>query len=63
VYELLVYYPGELHPKARAKTDQAADALSLLSLLLAERPGFERIVVTRGGVRLFAVDCAGNRIP
>jgi AraC-like DNA-binding protein len=29
VYELSVFYPGELHPKARAKAVQAADALTL----------------------------------
>lgn len=63
MYELHVFYPGDAIARKTAKAGRAADALGLIPRLLAEHDGCEHIVVMGGGVRLFAVDCAGNRLP
>jgi len=63
MYELVVYYPGEDIARRRVKAGRSAEAFALIPQLLAEHDGCEHIVVLLGGVRLFAVDCAGNRLP
>ena len=63
MYQLLVFYPGERLPHTTTKVAKAADVLELISTLLAEHGGCERVVVMNDGVRLFAVDCMGNRLP
>lgn len=63
MYNLLVYNPGERTERAVICVARAADVLTRLPELLAEHDGCEHVVVTLDGIRLFAVDCAGNRLP
>ena len=63
MYELHVYYPGEPRPRLTERVRRAAEALDSISRLLAAHRGCERIVVMLSGLRLFSVDCAGNRLP
>jgi hypothetical protein len=63
MYELMVYHPGDPIARVTVKARRAAEALALIPQLLVEHEGCEHIVVLLGGVRLFAVDCAGNRLP
>jgi hypothetical protein len=63
MYQLLVYYPNDPIPRATVKAARAPDALTLIPRLLSEHDGCEHVVVMLGGIRLFAVDCAGNRLP
>lgn len=63
MYQLMVYHPGEPIARVTVKAARAAEALALIPLLLAEHHGCEHVVVTVDGVRLFSVDCAGNRLP
>ena len=63
MYLLMVYHPGDLIARVTVKAGRAAEASALIPQLLAEHAGCEHIVVMLGGVRLFAVDCTGNRLP
>jgi hypothetical protein len=63
MYQLLVYHAGDKRPSADVRVARAADVLSRIPELLAEHHGCEHIVVTFNEIRLFAVDCAGNRLP
>ncbi|MGH6967254.1 MAG: hypothetical protein ACREE0_22440 [Phenylobacterium sp.] len=63
MYELHVYYGGDSIARKTVRASRAAEALDLIAQLLAEHDGCERVVVMVSGVRLFAVDCAGNRLP
>lgn len=63
MYELQVYYAGDTTIRKSVRASRAAEALELIPLLLAEHDGCEHIVVLVSGVRLFSVDCAGNRLP
>lgn len=63
MYDLLVYHPGDPIARVTVKAARAADALALIPQLLAEHAECEYVVVMLGGVRLFAVDCAGSRLP
>ncbi len=63
MYELHVFYPGDAIARKTVQAGRSADALGLIPQLLAEHEGCEHVVVMVGGVRLFAVDCAGNRLP
>jgi hypothetical protein len=63
MYELHVYYAGDRLPRKTVRAARAADALDRIPQLLAEHDGCEHIVVMVSGVRLFAVDCHGNRLP
>ncbi len=61
MYTLQVFYDGKLdHIEMLAR---AADVLTRIPVLLQEHVGCEKIVVLFGAVRLFAVDCEGNRLP
>jgi hypothetical protein len=61
MYRLEVFYDGALqHVELRAN---AAEVLDAIPELLREHAGCERIVVTFGSARLFAVDCKGNTSP
>jgi hypothetical protein len=63
MYQLLVFYPGETLPKESVMPTSAAETLEMITSLLAKHHACEMIVAMGGGVRLFAVDCAGNRLP
>jgi hypothetical protein len=63
MYELHVYYTGDRLPRKTVKAARAAEALDRIPQLLAEHDGCEHIVVMVSGVRLFAVDCHGSRLP
>jgi hypothetical protein len=54
MYQLLVYFPEQRDAHAIVNAHNASDA---------DHHGCERVVVMMGTVRLFAVDCAGNRTP
>ena len=62
MYELHVYYPGDTIMRKTVRAARAAEALDLIPQLLAEHDGCEHIVVMTRGVRLFSVDCHGNRL-
>jgi hypothetical protein len=63
MYQLLVYFPEQRDAHAIVNAHNASDALALIPRILADHHGCERVVVIMGTVRLFAVDCAGNRTP
>ena len=63
MYELGVYYPGDIIARKMVEAKRAEEALGLIPKLLAEHDGCERVVVMLSGLRLFSVDCAGNRLP
>ena len=63
MYRLEVFYKGERTPHATIELRKAAEVLSRISELLAEHHTCEHILVTFQNTRLFAVDCAGNRLP
>jgi len=62
VYTLQVFYPGDSTVRQTVRVDRAADVLTIIPELLEQHDGCERIVVLLDAVRLFAVDCQGNRI-
>lgn len=63
MYRLLVYHPGEPTPRATFSLARAADVLTRIPEVLAEHRTCEHVVVTFDEIRLFAIDCAGNRLP
>lgn len=63
MYQLLVYYPGTKGVAATVDARSAVDVLELIPKILADHEGCEHVVVMFNSVRLFAVDCAGNRLP
>jgi hypothetical protein len=63
VYKLLVYHAGENLPHATILVARAAEVLDRIPEVLAQHHTCEHVVVTHNDVRLFAVDCAGNRLP
>ncbi len=63
VYELRVFFPGDLHPRHTERIRSAPDTLSRIHMLLAEHSGCEKIAVFVGETRLFSVDCKGNSSP
>ncbi len=60
MYELQVFYEGKLHHTERRTG--AADVLARIPVLLQEHEGCEKVVVMFDRMRLFAVDCKGNRL-
>jgi hypothetical protein len=63
MYRLLVYYPETKGSHLTVTAERSAEVLDLIPRLLSEHLGCEHIVVFMGETRLFAVDCAGNRLP
>lgn len=63
MYQLQVFYPFDPAARRTVSVRSAAEVMELVSDLLAEHPGCERIVVLVQGVRLFSVDCHGHRGP
>ncbi len=63
MYRLEVFHPGEAVPHATEGALSAADAMNRIPALLRQFGDCESIVVWADGRRLFAVDCAGNRLP
>ena len=63
MYKLLVYHPGETVPHEVIVVAKAADVVARIPQVLADHGDCEHVVVTLDEVRLFAVDCAGNRLP
>lgn len=59
----MVHYSGEGPARHVEPVGSAALVLERIQRLLAEHPGCERIEVRADHIRLFAVDCAGNRLP
>jgi len=62
MYHLEVMHLGQSVPVKRRSVTQASEVLEIIPRLLAEHPGCEQVVVWFDLSRLFAVDCAGNRI-
>lgn len=62
MYRLLVYHAAPT-PHAILTAETGAEALALVQAALAEHDGCERVVVMLDDVRLFSVDCDGNRHP
>ena len=63
MYTLSVFYGSQTKPHAVHRIDRSADVLTAIPKLLAEHEGCEHIVVTSDSIRLFSVDCKGNRLP
>jgi hypothetical protein len=63
MYRLLVFHSGETTPRHLIPVARAADVLTRIPEVLAEHPGCEHVVLMYDEIRLFAVDCAGNRLP
>jgi hypothetical protein len=61
MYTLQVFFDGRLDHLEVCR--DAAGTLARIPELLREHDGCEKIVVMFGDVRLFAVDCKGNRLP
>ncbi len=61
MYTLQIFYGRALHQTERVTG--AGNVLTRIPELLREHDGCEKIVVSLGGTRLFAVDCKGNRLP
>lgn len=62
MYHLNVFYHGERTPTHTEAVLGAAQALERMKGILAEHPACHRLEVYHGPTRLFAVDCAGNRV-
>lgn len=63
MYRLLVYHAEADAPHATLTAQTGAEALEMVQAALAEHIACERIVVMLDDVRLFSVDCQGNRHP
>ena len=63
MYRLLVFHPGETSPRHVIPVARAADVVTLIPDVLAEHSTCEHVVLMFNETRLFAVDCAGNRLP
>ena len=63
MYELRVYFPEDASHRAVFYIERAVDVLTRIPDLLAEHEGCERVEVRSNGMKLFAVDCAGNTLP
>lgn len=63
MYSLHVFYSGIPAPRAVVNAQDAEQAMSQVRDLLAQHQGCERVEVHAGAVKLFAVDCEGNRLP
>jgi hypothetical protein len=62
MYQLLVFFPGKRGPHATVRVQRASEVLEMIPKLLGDHGGCERVVVMVDHVRLFAVDCKGNRL-
>ncbi|HEY8574518.1 hypothetical protein [Phenylobacterium sp.] len=63
MYRLNVFHDGRTTPTQTVALSQAGDVLTSIPMLLEQFPDCARVEVTAGAVRLFSVDCKGNRIP
>lgn len=61
-YVLEVFYPAAASAEEIMRVSRATEVLEQIQGLLAKHPQCERIAVSMNGARLFAVDCAGNRL-
>lgn len=62
MYQLRVFHPDRPVAAETLRIVSAADVLRTLPRLLEEHAGCERIEVWGADVRLFSVDCDGNRL-
>lgn len=63
MYTLRVYQQDDPVATETLTCDRAADVLEAIPRLLARHARCERIEVHAGALRLFSVDCEGNRRP
>ena len=63
MYTLRVFQPGDPIATETLVRERAADVLESIPILLARHSGCERIEVHAGALKLFSVDCEGNRRP
>lgn len=63
MYHLEVFYEGSNRPRETISLDRAAAVIAQIPTLLRSHPQCLRIEVWSDSTRLFAVDCAGNRLP
>jgi hypothetical protein len=63
MYTLLVFHADSATASEIYKAHSAGDVLMRIPELLEAHSGCERVVVMLDHVRLFSVDCAGNRLP
>ena len=63
MYALKVFHPGEAVARQTHTATSADEVMRLIPKLLADHPGCERVEVHSATVKLFAVDCEGQRIP
>lgn len=62
MYQLLVFYPGDTAARHRHEVRNGTQVINAIPELLTSHGECERIEVFHRTSRLFAVDCAGNRI-
>ena len=63
MYTLQVFHAGSPTASETVVELTASDVMARIPLLLAQHSDCETVVVSLGETRLFAVDCAGNRLP
>jgi hypothetical protein len=63
MYHLEVFYEGSNRPRETVSVERAAAVLAEIPKLLESHPACARVEVWSDSTRLFAVDCAGNRLP
>ena len=63
VYRLLVCYHQEVLPRDVVSIERADAVLDRIPDVLAEHRDCEKLVVMLDGLRLFAIDSSGARLP
>ncbi len=62
MYRLRVFHAGSTSPTEVLSIDSAAEVLTAIPRLLERHPDCAHVEVRVGEIRLFAVDCEGNRL-
>ena len=62
MYTLQVFYSGSRLAAQTYEIEKSARVLTRIPELLAAHDGCERIAVSTRGVRMFPVNCHGNRL-
>lgn len=62
MYRLQVFYEGAPRPRETVELDRAGAVLTEIPKILEKHRECARVEVWINSTRLFAVDCAGNRL-